>query len=118
MSVYALTRGAAAILFSPAVGQYIDTGNRLQVVRLSIGKLPHSLTITLHSANYNLREVEIFLTIYVRSTRVFTRERTRALAISLLSPYSDVVLFLKPSISFTPTMRIKRLADCASLNCG
>lgn len=38
MSVYALTRGTAAILFSPAVGQYIDTGNRLHVVRLSIGK--------------------------------------------------------------------------------
>jgi iron-regulated transporter 1 len=37
MSVYALARGAAAILFSPAIGQYIDTGNRLQVVRLSIG---------------------------------------------------------------------------------
>ena len=38
MSAYALARGAAAILFSPAVGQYIDTGNRLYVVRLSIGK--------------------------------------------------------------------------------
>lgn len=37
MSVYALTRGASAIVFSPAIGQYIDTGNRLQVVRLSIG---------------------------------------------------------------------------------
>jgi iron-regulated transporter 1 len=40
MSIYALTRGASAILFSPALGQYIDTGNRLQVVRLSIGNLP------------------------------------------------------------------------------
>ena len=38
MSVYALTRGASAVLFSPAVGQYIDTSNRLKVVRLSIGK--------------------------------------------------------------------------------
>jgi iron-regulated transporter 1 len=37
MSVYAFTRGAAAILLSPAVGQYIDMGNRLQVVRVSIG---------------------------------------------------------------------------------
>lgn len=36
MSIYAFTRGVAAILFAPAVGQYIDTGNRLQVVRLSI----------------------------------------------------------------------------------
>jgi iron-regulated transporter 1 len=37
MSVYALSRGLAAILFAPAVGHYIDTGNRLHVVRLSIG---------------------------------------------------------------------------------
>ncbi|OGM44240.1 putative iron-regulated transporter [Aspergillus bombycis] len=36
MSVYALSRGIAAILFAPAVGNYIDTGNRLQVVRVSI----------------------------------------------------------------------------------
>lgn len=38
MSVYALTRGLSAIIFAPAVGQYIDTSNRLQVVRLSIGE--------------------------------------------------------------------------------
>lgn len=37
MSVYALSRGVAAILLAPAVGNYIDTGNRLQVVRVSIG---------------------------------------------------------------------------------
>ena len=37
MSVYAFTRGLAAIMFAPAVGQYIDGGDRLQVVRLSIG---------------------------------------------------------------------------------
>ena len=43
MSVYALTRGTSAILFSPAVGQYIDTSNRLQVVRLSIGSGPPRL---------------------------------------------------------------------------
>ncbi|KAI9652206.1 MAG: hypothetical protein M1829_001815 [Trizodia sp. TS-e1964] len=36
MSIYALSRSAAAILFSPAIGQYIDRGNRLHVVRLSI----------------------------------------------------------------------------------
>lgn len=36
MSVYAFTRGFAAVIFAPAVGQYIDTGNRLQVVRVSI----------------------------------------------------------------------------------
>lgn len=36
MSVYAFTRGLSAIIFAPAIGQYIDTGNRLQVVRLSI----------------------------------------------------------------------------------
>lgn len=38
MSAYALSRGLAAIIFAPAVGHYIDVGNRLQVVRLSIGK--------------------------------------------------------------------------------
>ncbi|QVM06658.1 hypothetical protein D8B26_001365 [Coccidioides posadasii str. Silveira] len=36
MSVYALARGASAIVFSPAIGHYIDTGERLQVVRLSV----------------------------------------------------------------------------------
>ncbi|KAI0885987.1 Ferroporti-1 [Annulohypoxylon maeteangense] len=36
MSIYALARGLSAILFATAVGQYIDTGNRLQVVRVSI----------------------------------------------------------------------------------
>lgn len=38
MSVYALARGVAAILFAPAVGYYIDTGDRLSVVRFSIGE--------------------------------------------------------------------------------
>ncbi|KAL8367172.1 hypothetical protein RB599_010259 [Gaeumannomyces hyphopodioides] len=36
MSVYSLTRGLAAMLFAPAVGHYIDIGDRLQVVRASI----------------------------------------------------------------------------------
>ncbi|KAI0897301.1 Ferroporti-1 [Annulohypoxylon nitens] len=36
MSIYALARGLSAMLFATAVGQYIDTGNRLQVVRVSI----------------------------------------------------------------------------------
>ncbi|KXX75491.1 hypothetical protein MMYC01_208117 [Madurella mycetomatis] len=36
MSVYALTRGLSAIVFAPAIGHYVDTGNRLQVVRVSI----------------------------------------------------------------------------------
>lgn len=39
MSVYALVRGLSAIIFAPAVGLYIDVGNRLQVVRVSIGEL-------------------------------------------------------------------------------
>jgi hypothetical protein len=37
MSVYALARAASAICFSPAVGRYIDAGDRLSVVRFSIG---------------------------------------------------------------------------------
>ncbi|KAF1985540.1 iron-regulated transporter [Aulographum hederae CBS 113979] len=36
MSAYALARGLAAMVFAPVVGQYIDSGNRLQVVRVSI----------------------------------------------------------------------------------
>ncbi|EZF72190.1 hypothetical protein H105_05761 [Trichophyton soudanense CBS 452.61] len=36
MSVYALSCGVVAILFAPAVGHYIDIGNRLRVVRFSI----------------------------------------------------------------------------------
>lgn len=38
MSAYALSRGLVAIIFSSAVGYYIDVGNRLQVVRVSIGR--------------------------------------------------------------------------------
>ena len=36
-SVYALVRAVSAILLSPRVGHHVDTGHRLQVVRLSIG---------------------------------------------------------------------------------
>ncbi|KAF2139465.1 uncharacterized protein K452DRAFT_275786 [Aplosporella prunicola CBS 121167] len=36
MSIYALARGISAILFSPTIGRYIDTSDRIQVVRLSI----------------------------------------------------------------------------------
>lgn len=36
MSAYAFTRGLSALVFAPAVGQYIDTGDRLKVVRTSI----------------------------------------------------------------------------------
>lgn len=36
MSVYALCRGLAAVIFAPAVGRYIDAGQRLGVVRTSI----------------------------------------------------------------------------------
>ncbi|EYE91293.1 uncharacterized protein EURHEDRAFT_416541 [Aspergillus ruber CBS 135680] len=36
MSVYALARGASAVVFSQAVGWYIDTRDRLRVVRVSI----------------------------------------------------------------------------------
>src|SRR5438067_1761877 len=40
MSVSSLTRGLAAMLLAPAVGHYIDIGNRLQAVRTSIGQSP------------------------------------------------------------------------------
>ena len=38
MSIYALVRAASAIVLSPMVGGYIDGGNRLQVIRVSIGE--------------------------------------------------------------------------------
>lgn len=37
MSVYAFARGLSAVVLAPLVGRYIDTGERLSVVRLSIG---------------------------------------------------------------------------------
>ncbi|BAE66043.1 unnamed protein product [Aspergillus oryzae RIB40] len=46
MSVYALSRGVAAILLAPAVGHYIDTGNRLQVVRVSIGAVLQRIAVS------------------------------------------------------------------------
>jgi iron-regulated transporter 1 len=36
ISVYAIVRGVAAIAGSSAVGRYVDTGDRLEVVRVSI----------------------------------------------------------------------------------
>jgi solute carrier family 40 (iron-regulated transporter), member 1 len=36
VSIYAVVRGASAILLSPATGSWIDRGNRLTVVRTSI----------------------------------------------------------------------------------
>lgn len=44
MSIYAFVRGLSAIAFAPAIGLYIDTGNRLQVVRVSISLYCPSLT--------------------------------------------------------------------------
>lgn len=39
-SVYALARAASAAILSPVLGGYIDSVNRLSIVRLSIGKPP------------------------------------------------------------------------------
>ena len=38
VSLYAVIRSASAILLSPTVGTYIDSNDRLKVVRFSIGK--------------------------------------------------------------------------------
>ena len=35
-SLYALVRGFSALLYSPRVGRYVDSGDRLRVVRVSI----------------------------------------------------------------------------------
>jgi hypothetical protein len=53
MSIYAVSRGLAAVLLSPAIGKYIDVGDRLRVVRLSIGKLH---TETSHGAGSDFSE--------------------------------------------------------------
>ncbi|QKX64027.1 uncharacterized protein TRUGW13939_11200 [Talaromyces rugulosus] len=45
MSVYALARGLVAILFASVVGYYIDVGDRLQVVRVSVGRLLQRLVV-------------------------------------------------------------------------
>ena len=37
VSIYALVRSASAICFAPMVGRYVDRGDRLRTVRLSIG---------------------------------------------------------------------------------
>lgn len=42
-SVYALARAASAAILSPVVGGYIDSVNRLSIVRLSIGKIPRPM---------------------------------------------------------------------------
>lgn len=49
MSWYAFFRGLSAIAFAPAVGLYIDTGNRLKVVRVSIGQSCRELAVILCS---------------------------------------------------------------------
>lgn len=38
LSIYALVRGASAIIFATAIGRAIDKGDRLKVVRFSISK--------------------------------------------------------------------------------
>jgi len=38
MSIYAFIRGVSAIVFASPIGQYIDVGERLQVVRVSISE--------------------------------------------------------------------------------
>lgn len=45
MSVYALSRGLAAIILASAVGHYIDVTDRLKVVRLSIGGFASHLAV-------------------------------------------------------------------------
>ncbi|KAK8044654.1 hypothetical protein PG993_004678 [Apiospora rasikravindrae] len=52
MSIYAITRGLAAIIFAPAVGHYIDHGDRLQVVRVSI--VGERLAVALSCAIFGL----------------------------------------------------------------
>jgi iron-regulated transporter 1 len=54
MSVYALVRAASAIVLSPVVGRYIDRGDRLQVIRVSIGKSFGPKSTLYSSVEYNV----------------------------------------------------------------
>jgi hypothetical protein len=65
LSIYALVRAAAAIVLSPAVGGYIDQGNRLRVIRTSIGKCC-SLRINFHHGGNQC--VKLILQLYFSRT--------------------------------------------------
>jgi iron-regulated transporter 1 len=43
-SIYALTRSASVIVFSTAIGRFIDRSDRMPLIRLSIGKFLSRLT--------------------------------------------------------------------------
>ncbi|KAL7898504.1 Ferroporti-1 [Trichoderma sp. SZMC 28014] len=66
MSLYALVRGVSAIIFAPAVGWYIDTGNRLQVVRVSI--VFQRLVVAASCAVFYILAIDIPLSSGVRAT--------------------------------------------------
>ncbi|RFU78137.1 iron transporter [Trichoderma arundinaceum] len=51
MSLYALVRGLSAIVFAPMIGWYIDTGNRLQVVRVSIVSVEKDWVVVVSERN-------------------------------------------------------------------
>lgn len=55
MSIYALVRSAAAILFAQPLGGWIDTGNRLTIVRMSI--LGGRLAVAMSCAVFWVMEV-------------------------------------------------------------
>lgn len=60
LSIYALVRSAAAIIFGPIIGRAIDRRNRLQVVRFSIGKLSLSaIESSFTSYMANRREADL-----------------------------------------------------------
>ena len=56
MSVYALIRATAAILLSPLVGWLIDNGERLKIIRISIGKSSNALWGTYGKVANRLRQ--------------------------------------------------------------
>ena len=55
MSVYAFTRGFSAIIFAPAVGQYIDKGNRLQAGSLLVRSSILNCTVSANSGSWRVR---------------------------------------------------------------
>ncbi|PYH91069.1 iron-regulated transporter [Aspergillus ellipticus CBS 707.79] len=70
MSAYALSRGLAAIIFAPVVGHYIDAGNRLQVVRVSI--VVQRLVVATSCVIFYLLAVDIPITRLVKMSLLAT----------------------------------------------
>lgn len=83
VSVYAIARGAAAIAFSPGVGRWVDTGDRLGVVRVSVCACASLL--------FDLLWMHVFLDWLCGCFSPFPPSRLT----TWMSPLSDHLLYLR-----------------------